>query len=186
MWRLAMVSVFVVGVLLAAFDSRVEAQDDSGDGRTFDEKIAGYDFVGAMRSFDYLSGYHNAHIRLWNKLLSSSNLDEFDPGTNANPTVPLKNNARLLPDDAIVELRLTKKEIVELQLASWEELNIGRPNHERWMLIFMNLQEMRIADLELELERVKTNPSEERIEEVSERRDAHRKFVEERIDYYVD
>ncbi len=104
----------------------------------------------ARQSAEFLLRLEEAHHRLYEAFVHQSNLGSFDED-NHNPYTFVGSDAARLPDDALIEWKLTKPEFVDLRLADWESLVLGGANHGRYLKAWIDYQEYTAARLRLEL-----------------------------------
>lgn len=104
----------------------------------------------ARRSAEFLLRLEEAHHRLYEAFVHRSNLRVFDEVSH-NPYTFVGDHAEHLPEDAIIEWKLTKPEFVSLGLADWESLVLGGANHGRYLQAWIDYEEYTVARLQLEL-----------------------------------
>lgn len=102
-------------------------------------------------SYKRMADLYEAHARLYNAFSMHSNLGQFDPGTNENPSVFIGGGEQDLPGDATITLSMSKQEFVGLKMPAWDTMVIGGQNHLAFLKAWMAYQSYEIARLKVEL-----------------------------------
>ncbi len=125
---------------------------------------------------------YEGHLRLYGALVGESNLGSFDPGTNANPHNFTGGDSTKLPDDAIVQLDLSKEEYVALKVPYWDDLELGGANSNAYLGAWMAYQRYEVARLQAELLSHEASPDEAKRRKLQEEMSRQREVV---MDYLL-
>ena len=102
-------------------------------------------------SYQRMMELFDAHFRLYRTVMGKSNLGDYDPGTNRNPTYFAGKDAEKLPDDAVITLTLSREEFIALDMPGWESIALGGPNSGNYLRAWMAYQLYDNARLRLAL-----------------------------------
>lgn len=107
-----------------------------------DERIA--------RTLQFVDALYGAHNRLQNAFYQNSNLRSLAPSGNPY-TLQSAPDIAQLPDNTVIEWKLTPKELADLDLPAWDQLVLGGGNANAFLAAARQYSRYKIADLELAL-----------------------------------
>lgn len=104
----------------------------------------------AARSLEFCRDLYRAHDRMQEAFHQKSNLGSFSESGNPYVYQTPREIAKL-PDDAVIEWKLTKDEFAELDLPAWDMIVLGGNNHFAFLSAWRDYTRYNTARLELAL-----------------------------------